>query len=89
MSQKKFFLIRSEILGFLDNTLTANYQYSGIIRENLSLPIQIKLSKKQEAFSCIVFAFLESTLNFQCSEEQMTLIGQVFLKLLTPRYVLI
>ena len=49
----------------------------------------MKLSKKQEAFSCIVFAFLESTLNFQYSEKQMTLIGQVFLKLLTPRYVLI
>ena len=28
------------------NTLTANYEYSRINRENLPLPIQIKLSKK-------------------------------------------
>ena len=42
----KFFLIRSEILGLLGNTLTANYGYSRSNRENLLLQIQIKLSKK-------------------------------------------
>ena len=30
--------MRSEILGLLDNTLTANYEYSRINRENLPLP---------------------------------------------------
>ena len=39
-------------------------------RENLPLPIQIKLSKKPYIFCCIFFAFLESTLNFQCSEKK-------------------
>ena len=35
------------------------------------------------------FAFLESELNFQCFEKKMSLIAQVFLKLLTPRDVLV
>ena len=69
--------------------LTANYEYSLSNRENLPLPIQIKLSKKPYIFCCNVFAFLESTLNFQCSEKKMSLIGQVFLKLLSPKDVLI
>ena len=37
-SKKRFFLIRSEILGLLDNTLTSNYEYSRISRGNLLLP---------------------------------------------------
>ena len=69
--------------------LTANYEYSRSNRENLQLPIQIKLSKKPPIFCCIFFPFLESTLIFQCSERKMSLIGQVFLKLLTPKDVLI
>ena len=46
LSEKNLFLIRSEILGLLVKTLTANYEYSRSNRENLPLPIQIKLSKK-------------------------------------------
>ena len=46
LSQKKLFLIESEILGLLDNTLTANYEYSRTNRGNFQFPIQIKLSKK-------------------------------------------
>ena len=46
LSQKKLFLIESEILGLLDNTLTANYEYSRTNRANFQFPIQIKLSKK-------------------------------------------
>ena len=38
LSDKRLFLIWSEILGLLDNTLTANYEYSRIDRENLPLP---------------------------------------------------
>ena len=40
----------SEILGLLDNTLAANYGYSRSNKENLPLPIQIKLSKKPSFF---------------------------------------
>ena len=46
LSKKKLFLIRSEILGVLDNTLTANYKYSRSNRGNLYLPIEINLSEK-------------------------------------------
>ena len=52
------------------NTLTASYEYSCSNRENLPLSIQIKLSKKPYIFCCIFFAFLESTLNFQCSKKK-------------------
>ena len=66
---KKLYLIRSEILGLLVNTLTANYEYYRSNSENLTLPTQIKLSIKREIFCGIFFAVLESTLNFQCSEK--------------------
>ena len=46
LRERKLFLFRSEILGLLVNTFTANYEYSCSNRENLRLPIQIKLSKK-------------------------------------------
>ena len=69
MSSKKFILTRSDILGLLVNTLTANFEYSRSNRENLLLPIQIQLSKNQSIFDCVFCGFLESTLNFQCSEK--------------------
>ena len=46
LSYKSLFLIRCEILGLLDNTLTANYEYARINRENLLLPNQTKWSEK-------------------------------------------
>ena len=69
--------------------LTANYESSRINRENLLLPNSIKISKKPEVFCRILFAVLESELNFQCFQKQTSLIAQVFLKLLTPRDVLV
>ena len=35
------------------------------------------------------FSILVATLNFCCSEKKMSLIGQVFLKLVSPKEVLI
>ena len=46
LSLKMFFLIRSDILGLHDYTLTANYEYSRINREKLLLPTATKLSEK-------------------------------------------
>ena len=46
LSSKKLFLIRSEMIGPLDNTFTASYDYSRSNREHLPLPIEINLSKK-------------------------------------------
>ena len=80
--------MRSEILGLLDNTLTANYEYSHINRGNWPLPNKAELSQKASIFCCMFFKFLKLELNFQCFEKNMSLIAQVFLKLLTPRDVL-
>ena len=89
LSYKNFFLFRSQILGLLINTLTVNYEYSRSIRENLPLPIHIKLSKKPLIFCGIVLKCLESIWNCQCSAKKTSLIDQVFLKLFTPKYLLI
>ena len=43
LSLKKSFLVRSEILGLLNNMLTVDDEYSRQDRENLASPIQIQL----------------------------------------------
>ena len=88
LSKKKFFLIRSEILGLLVNTLTVNREYSRSNRDKLPLPTQITLSKKEYTFFDIFFSFLLYTRNFQLSVQNMSLISHAFLKLLTPKDVL-
>ena len=67
---KMLFLIRSEILRLLVNTLTANCEYSRSNRENLLLPIQINLSKKPSTFCDIFLAFLVFTCNFKYCETK-------------------
>ena len=69
LSHRKLFFIRSETLGLLVNTLTANDGESRINIENLPLRIEIKVYKKPSTFCCICLAFFECTLNFQCSEK--------------------
>ena len=63
MSEKKSFLVRSQILGLLVNTLTANYEYSRSIRENSPLPIQMQLSEKGKPccqfFYCIFGTYIK------------------------------
>ena len=85
MSSKKLCLVRYQVLGLLVNMMTANYEFSCSNRENLPLPIQINLSKKPSTFTCIFLGLFESKLSFQCSEKKMSPIGQVSLKLLTPK----
>ena len=48
---------------------SGKYEYSLSDRENLPLPIQIKLSKRPYNFRRNFFAFLVSTWIFQCSEK--------------------
>ena len=50
LSLKNLFLMRSEILLQLLNTLTPNYEYSRSNKENLPLQIQVKLSIKPPSF---------------------------------------
>ena len=65
--------------------MTGNYEFSLSNRENLPLQIQVKLSKKLSTFYVFALKFLESIWNFQCSEKEMDLIDQVFLKLLSQK----
>ena len=58
-------LARSEILGLLVNTLTANYEYSHSNTDNLPLPFQMHLSKKLKTFSSFFLAFCKSILDFE------------------------
>ena len=45
----------------------------------------MQLSQKQETFSQFFCRFLESSLNFEHFQKKMTLIGQIFPKLGTPK----
>ena len=69
------------------NALTANYEYSRSNTDNFPLPVQMQLSEKLQTFSRFFIAFFESALNFEHFEKKMSLIAQVFLKLLTPKDV--
>ena len=72
-----------------DNPLTGDYEYSRSNRENLQLPIQINLSKSRQHFPlfCLNFWNLHEISNIL--KKNMSLIGQVFLNSLTPKYVFI
>ena len=82
------FLVRSEILELLVNMLTTIAEYSCSNRENLVLPIPMELSKKLQISSQMFIAIWELKLNLKHFPKK-TLKAQVFLKLLTLKYVLI
>ena len=52
-------------LGLVVNTLTGDHKYPVLNRDNLTIPIQIQLSRKQKIFSQFFAAFLKSSLNFE------------------------
>ena len=58
-------LVLCKILRLFVNTLTADDKYSLLNRDNLTQPIQILLSQKQNIFGQFFSAFLKYTLNFQ------------------------
>ena len=87
-SLKMSFLVRSEILELLVNMLTTIAEYSCSNRENLVLPIPMELSKKLQISSQMFIAIWELKLNLKHFPKK-TLKAQVFLKLLTLKYVLI
>ena len=53
-----------KILRLLVNTLTDDDKYSLLYRDNLTQPIQILLSEKENSFYHFFSAFSKSTLNF-------------------------
>ena len=77
--------MRSETLEQLVNALTTNYQYSRGNNDSLQLPIQMQLYEKLETFSSFFLAFFQSVGNFELFEQKISLIAQLFLKLLSPK----
>ena len=65
LSWKKSLLLTFKALGLLVNTMLADEKYPVLNRDNLTIPIQIQLSQKQENFSQFFSAFLKPTLNFE------------------------
>ena len=57
-------LVLCKILSLLVNTLTDDDKYSLLYRDNLTQPIQILLSQKQNTFSHFFSAFLKPISNF-------------------------
>ena len=81
-------LVLGKILGLFVNTLTDDDKYCLLYRDNLTQPIQIRLSQKKKTFSQFFSAFLKSTLNFELFQKKMTLTADVFPKLPSPKKVL-
>ena len=81
-------LVLCKILRTFVNTLSEDDKYCLLYKDNLLQPIQILLSLKQKTFSEFFSAFLKSTLNFEHFQKKMTLIADVFPKLLSPKKVI-
>ena len=58
-------LVLCKVLRLFVNTLADDDKYSLLYRENLTQPILIVLSQKQNTFSQFFSAFLKSTLHFE------------------------
>ena len=65
LRHKKLFPLRSEVLGLLVNTLTANCEYSRSNTDKIPEPIQMQLTGKLETFSQFFIPILEFALNFE------------------------
>ena len=57
-------------MGLLVNTLASDENYPVLNRDNLIVPIQMKLSEKQKTFFEFFATFLKSTLNFKYFEKE-------------------
>ena len=65
LSWKESLLLTCQILGLFVNTLAADEKYPVLNRDNLTIPIQMQLSRKQNTFSEFFTAFLKSKWNFE------------------------
>ena len=69
LSWKTSLWLTCEILGRLVNTLPTNEKYSLLKKENLTIPIQMQLSKKK-TFSQFLVAFTKSRSHFKYLETK-------------------
>ena len=84
-SRKKSLLLTCKILVLLVHTLASDEKYLVLHRENLTIPIQMQLSRKQDFFLQFFTAFFKSSLNFKHFEKNMTVTAFVFWKISTPK----
>ena len=70
MSWKKSLLLTCQILVLLVNTLDVDERYPVLNRDNLTIPIQMQLSLRQETLSQFFSASLKFTLRFQYFEKK-------------------
>ena len=64
-SSKMSLFLTCQILGLFVNTLAADEKYRLLNRDNLTIPIQTQLSRKQKTFSEFFAALLKFRLNFK------------------------
>ena len=67
------------------NTLTADDKHYLLDRNNLTQPIHMQLSQKQNTFSQFFFAFLMSILNFKHLAKKDDPHSYVFSETLAPK----
>ena len=65
----------------------AGHKFSLLNRDKLTRPIQMQLCKNKKAFSQLCSAFLKFRYSFQQFQKKMTLIADVFPKLMIPKNV--
>ena len=85
LSWKKSPFLTCKILGLILNTLAADDRYPVLNKDNLTIPTQIQLSRKQQTFHnfWLHFWFLAAIWNIL--KKKMTLLDFVFPKLRTPK----
>ena len=87
LTWKKSLLVICKISRLFINTLRADGKCSLFNRDNLTQPIQMKVSRKHKTFSQFVSAVVKRNLNFEHfqKKKKMSLIADVFPKLPTPK----
>ena len=66
LSRRMSLLLTCQILELLVNTLVADEKYPVLNRDNLTIPIQMQLSQKENSFSRFWADFLKFSSNFKC-----------------------
>ena len=70
LSWKKSLFLTCKILGLILNTLAADDRYPVLNKDNLTIPTQIQLSRKQQTFSQFSATFLISSCNLKHFEKK-------------------
>ena len=70
LSSKKSRLLTCQTLGLLVNTLAPDGKYPVLNKENLTIPIQMQLSRKTKIFSEFFAAFFKFRVNFEHFEKK-------------------